>query len=99
MTNKKHQVTLYELRSEDGEVSLLEAYVKESGELVLEGYDRGKTTAAVMGDSDYEYWRTVAEEDVPRVLLELIKDRFESDVDFTDWLKSRGIDYRATSWS
>ena len=65
---------------------------------MLEGYDLGETARRTWGDSDYEYWRRVKREHVPRVLMELIKDRFTSDVDFHEWLKSKGIPDEFKSW-
>lgn len=92
------EVTLREDRAPDGEVSLLEAYVEEGGDLVIEGYDLGKTVKEVWGDTDYEYWRRVKREHVPTVLLQLIKERFSSDVAFHDWLKEKGIPDEFSSW-
>jgi len=92
------EVMLREDRSTDGEVSLLEAYVEESGDLVIEGYDLGESVEKVWGDSDYEYWRRVKCEHVPMVLLQLIKDRFSSDVKFHEWLSEKGIPDEFTSW-
>lgn len=100
MSNKKlAEVMLRENRTPDGEVSLLEAYIEEGGDLVLEGYDLGESVKKVWGDSDYEYWRRVNREHVPMVLLQLIKDRFTSDVAFHEWLSEKGIPDDFTSYS
>ncbi len=48
-----NRVTLRSERTPDGEVSLLEAYIDDSGDLVLEGYDLGETVKEVWGDPDY----------------------------------------------
>lgn len=92
------RVKLREFR-QNGSLSLLDAYQAENGDLVLEGYDRGPDVAAQFGDSDYEYWRRVRKEHVPRVLLELIKDRFDSDVKFHEWLQAKGIPDEFSSWT
>jgi hypothetical protein len=84
------EITLREDRTE-GDVSILTAYVKETGELVLEGYDIGKTAERYWGREEYEYWRIVAPENVPQVLLQLLKERFKTDTEFHDWLTERGI--------
>ena len=45
----------------------------------------------MFGDTDYEYWLTVHSQNVPKVLLELIKDRFQDETDFRKWLESKDI--------
>ena len=92
------RVQLRELRQQ-GSLSLLEAYLDAHGDLVLEGYDRGPDVAAHFGDSDYEYWRRVRQPHVARVLLELLKDRFDSDVTFHQWLQAKGIPDEFSSWT
>src|SRR5438552_3506468 len=99
MSDKKLAVvTLREHRGPGGEVSRLEAYVEEGGDLVIEGYDLGKGVEEVWGDSDYEYWRRVKRGHVPAVLLQLIKERFSSDVAFHKWLSEKGIPDEFSSW-
>ena len=95
---KKYQVTLRAWKTEEGEGSFLDAYINAEGDLVLEGYDFGKSVEDFWGDDDYEFWRVVKAEDVPKVLLELIKDRFNSDTDFKNWLDSKGIKSLFDSW-
>jgi hypothetical protein len=100
MTTQKRiaEVTLRDDRGPDGSWISLDAYVEEGGDLVLSGYDRGATVKEVWGDSDYEYWRRVKCEHVPTVLLQLIKDRFSSDVAFHEWLEEKGIPDEFSSW-
>lgn len=98
MNDRLHTVKLREARADDGEVSILEAYVTTGGGLVLEGYDAGPSVEAHWGDSDYEYWLRVEARHVPHVLLELIRERFTSDVEFRKWLDARGIPNQFQSW-
>lgn len=91
------RVKLHELRQQ-GSLSVLEAYLDDQGDLVLEGYDCGPQVTARLGDSDYEYWRRVRQPHVARVLLELLKERFDSDVKFHEWLQSKGIPDEFSSW-
>ncbi len=93
-----NRVTLRSERTPDGEVSLLEAYIDDSGDLVLEGYDLGETVKEVWGDADYEYWRRVKREHLPAVLLLLLQERFTRDSDFHAWLAARGIPDEFSSW-
>lgn len=98
MDRNESKVELRRHESETGEFTSLKAYDAENGDLVLEGYDCGEQVEAHWGDFDYEYWRRVKAVSVPRVLLELIKDRFTSDAGFSDWLKSKNIDCEVESW-
>ena len=94
---RKYEVTLYKFK--DGkEYSDLIAYVQGDGQLVMEGYDLGPSVKNLQGDSDYEYWIYVKPDDVPKVVLELIKDRFNSFSAFKDWLREKGIDYDFRFW-
>ncbi len=89
MTERKHSVTLKEARSDNREVSLLEAYFDENGDLVLAGYDLGESVREMWGDSDYEYWRRVKAEHVPEVLLQLLTERFQDDSEFRRWPETK----------
>jgi hypothetical protein len=70
---------------------LLTARLTDSDELVLEGVDSGDTPQRAWGDADYEYSRTIGREHVSAVLLWLVKERFDSDRAFAEWLKEKGI--------
>jgi hypothetical protein len=91
-------VTLRDDRGPDGSLKSLDAYVEEGGDLVLSGYDRGATVKEFSGGSHYEYWRRVKREHVPTVLLQLIEDRFSSDVAFHEWRKEKGIPNEFSIW-
>jgi hypothetical protein len=43
----------------------------DGGDLHIDGWDRGPATALISGDGEYEWWKTVAARDVPR-LVELL---------------------------
>lgn len=76
----------------------LDALVDEKGDLVLEGYDIGETAEKYRGDKDYEYWIRVEKEDVPAMLLHLLKERFPSSSAFMAWCKERDIPFHFTSY-
>ena len=61
------------------------------GDLVFSGQIIDQDYEKMFGDTDYEYWLTVHSQDVPKVLLELIKDRFQNETDFRKWLESKNI--------
>ncbi len=80
----------------DGDKRYRNLKVNNEGHLVFEQADMGVRTAQVApngGDSDYEYWVTVKSESVNRVLLELIRERFDEQGEFEKWLKSKKIEY------
>jgi hypothetical protein len=94
----EHRMSIYDDRPADKSHYELTAIVKETGDLVLEGYDIGPTVEKCKGDIDYEYWRTVKAEHVPLVLLHLIKDRFKDESEFRVWLEEKGIPSIFTSY-
>jgi hypothetical protein len=94
----EHKMSIYDDRIGDKAHYELTAIVKDTGDLVLEGYDIGPTVEKCKGDIDYEYWRTVKAEHVPLVLLHLIKDRFKDESEFRAWLEEKGIPSSFTSY-
>jgi len=60
-------VTLREERN-GADYRHLEAYVDEHGRLHIDGQDLGPATAIVSSDGEYEWYKTIAAEDVPRVV-------------------------------
>ncbi len=45
------------------------AYVDEGGALHIDGQDLGPGTGMVSGDGEYEWFKTIAAADVPRVVV------------------------------
>lgn len=90
-------ISLNESRTETDAVSLF-AKIDEIGNLVLEGYDIGETPKNFWGKDEYEYWLTINKKYKDSILLLLIKDRFNSDTKFKQWLDERGIPSEFYSW-
>lgn len=84
------KITLREVRTED-DVSILETIVDDDGNLILDGYDLGKTPQEFWGDSDYEYARVVKKKYKGRIMLLLAKERFDSKSAARKWLDEKGI--------
>ena len=97
MAKKISKITIREQRTKT-DSSYLTAYIDEKKNLILEGYDIGKTPKEFWGDSDYEYWLTIKEEYKDSVLLWLIKERFKTTSDFKSWLEQRDIPSDFFSW-
>lgn len=85
----------------DGDKRYRSIEINNTGELVFEQTDIGKNTAQIApngGDSDYEYWITVEPKTVDKVLLELVREKFNVQSEFELWLKSKNIKYSFNSY-
>ncbi len=82
-----NRITIYDQRQGDVGHDVLEAAVRENGDLVLEGYDFGDWTNDFWGDSDRELHTLIKAENVPKVLDSLISERFKKADAFEKWLK------------
>ena len=60
------KVLLFSLTTENIKVTV-EAYFDETDNLIIEGYDIGKTVEEYWGDSDYEYTSTITTEEVNKL--------------------------------
>ena len=106
-------VTLFRLKGETISVTITAGF--ENGNLVVEGYDIGKTVEEAWGDSDYEYSITVEKEHVGLVtkalgintqneheILQAVANRFHGNKCFSqfgDFLRKNNIDYKGWSWT
>ena len=63
-------VLLFSLQNDHIKVTI-EAFFDKAGNLVVEGYDIGRTVEKYWGDSDYEYSVTVAPEEVDKLNIAL----------------------------
>lgn len=59
----------------------IDASINENGDLVVSGQDFGPIVRELFGDSDYEYWLTVASDNKDKVLKALVKHFFQIEVD------------------
>ena len=106
-------VILFRLEEETISVTITAGF--ENGDLVVEGYDIGKTVEEAWGDSDYEYGMTVEKENVGLVakalgidtqaewdILHAIAERFNGNKCFSqfgDFLRKNNIEYKGWSWT
>ncbi|NHJ12924.1 MAG: hypothetical protein EAX95_04570 [Candidatus Thorarchaeota archaeon] len=100
MNDQELRVKLYEYR---GETSVfIDAEINDEGSLVLSGQDVGEAPEKHFGDSDYEYWVVVKEEQKDRVILALIEKTYGGNSkavsEFMDLMKSKGIPYEFDTW-
>jgi hypothetical protein len=100
MNKPNPHIRLYEKR---GETSIfIDAEINDKGSVVLSGQDLGKAPEEFWGDSDYEYWIIVDQQQKDHLLLSLIKDKFGGNAqafsNFQDYLINEGIPYDFDSW-
>ena len=95
--SKIRELVMYEQRDKD-DYSILTAKIEDNGNLMFEGYDIGNFPESFWGDSDYEYWLMVDKDYKDTILLWLIKERFENDSKFREWLNEKGIPSEFDSW-
>jgi len=95
--SKIKEINLREDKTKDNS-SYLDAKIDDQENLVMEGYDIGKSPEEFWGDDDYEYWVVVQKEFKDTVLLWLLKEHFRTSTDFMNWLKSKNIPYEFSSW-
>ena len=85
-----NKVTIYDRKEGENHYSLT-AEINEEGDLLLTGVDSGPFVKDYFGDYDYEYWLTVKKEHLSTVLLHLIKECFNTDSEFKEWLNERAV--------
>lgn len=84
----------------DGDKRFRDIEISENGDLIFSQADSGPATAKIApngGDSDYEYSTTVSKEHLDKILLTLIREKFEDHGEFDNWLKQHKIP--STFWS
>ena len=72
-------VSLRDEKRADGSHLGLWAYLDTAGRLHIDGQDLGLVTKFVSGDGEYEYFKMVAKEDIPK-LIELLGGKPEDDI-------------------
>jgi hypothetical protein len=92
------QITLFDRQTPTDQSTETVTFEKK-GDLLIAGRDLGETPKKFFGSPEYEYWRRIDKHDVPRVLLGLIQERFDSHASFKEWLEANGIDSEFHSWN
>ena len=72
-------VSLRDEKRADGSHLALWAYLDTKGRLHIDGQDLGPVTRAVSSDGEYEYFKMVTKEDIPR-LIELLGGKPEDGI-------------------
>ncbi|MDD1777351.1 MAG: hypothetical protein LUQ65_04210 [Candidatus Helarchaeota archaeon] len=81
------RITIYDQRQGDVGHDVLEAVIRENGDLALEGYNFGDQADELWSDSDRVFYTIIKAENVPKVLDKLISERFKKATAFETWLK------------
>jgi hypothetical protein len=106
------KITLYTLTTADIKISIEARF--ESNNLIIDGYDIGRTVEKYWGDSDYEYTTTISAEGLEKLykllgiqtdnkmaLLEVLASRFNSNTCYSEiqkMLDDYKIPYEGFSW-
>lgn len=86
------EIVVEDRTNTDGSRYLTAVGLDKEGNLYFRGYDSGPTVRSAFGHNDYEYSHIVAAADVPRILLELLRERFNSSGSaFSSWVKEHDV--------
>lgn len=110
---KKKSITLYHLKREDIKINIVARF--EEDNLIIDGYDIGKTVKDSWGDSDYEYVMTIPAKSLPQLygllgvavddrkaLLKALANRFHGNKCFSaigDFLDQNSVEHKTYTWS
>ena len=90
-------------RQEGTEFRSVRLSLEDDGAIRLEAQDRGPLVEQVWGDSDYEFWVSVAPASLPKLAFELLREKFAGQpgaVDaFRQWCKDHGVEHAFDSWA
>lgn len=108
----KESITLYHLERDDIKIDIVARFEEEN--LVIDGYDIGKTVEEAWGDSDYEYMITIPASSLPllyrvlevevgdrKALLKVLAKRFHGNFCFSaigDFLDEKNIEHNTSRW-
>ena len=97
----ENSLTIARLERPDITISI-HAQLSADGGLRLEGDDVGQRVQEIWGDSDYEYWVDVPASEIGRLLLLLLKDKYDGDTEavskFKTFCESNGIAHSFFNW-
>jgi hypothetical protein len=90
-------------RQESSDITIsIHAQLSADGGLRLEGSDIGKRVKEIWGDSDYEYSVDVPASETGRLLLLLLKEKYDGDIQavskFKTFCESNGIAHSFFNW-
>jgi hypothetical protein len=90
-------------RHESSDISIsIDAHIDSDGGLRLEGNDVGSRVKELLGDSDYEYLIDVPASEIGRLLLLLLKEKYDGDTEavskFKTFCESNGIAHSFFNW-
>jgi len=94
------QIILRDEKWGKNEHHILKALINDNDDLVFEGIDMGDSVKERYGDFDFEYWYKIDEKDVSKLLLNLLKEKFNKIKisEILKWLKQNKIPYTSTSF-
>ena len=105
-------IRLRDEKRADGSHLGLWAYLDTAGRLHIDGQDLGPVTSPASGDGEYEYFKMIAKEDIPRLIallggkpeddiLDLLERNWtgEKSYDLEEILREGPIEVELATWS
>ena len=90
-------------RERPGLVAIIRASLKAEGTLIFGGQDLGDDVKPVWGDDEYEYEVVVPASEIGRVVLLLLKQKFDGDLEavekFKNFCETNEIVHRFDTWT
>ena len=76
--------------------------LEDDGAIRMDAQDIGPAVGEFWGEDEYEFWVRVAPAALPKLVFELLREKFAGQtgaVDaFRDWCKAHGIEHEFGSW-
>jgi hypothetical protein len=74
----------------------------EDGAIKMDTQDMGAATAEFWGEDEYEFWVRIPPAAVPKLVFELLREKFAGQAGAVDalreWCKAHGIEHEFDSW-
>jgi hypothetical protein len=89
-------------RREGTEFRSVRLTLDDGGVITMDAQDMGPTVSKIWGDDDYEFWTRVEPASLPKLALELLREKFAGRLDavdaLRDWCKAHDIEHEFGSW-
>jgi hypothetical protein len=89
-------------RQEGIEFRSVRLTVEDDGTVKMDAQDIGPAVTRIWGDSDYEFWVRVAPSALPKLVFELLREKFAGQLGavdaFRNWCTAHGVEHEFDSW-
>jgi hypothetical protein len=74
----------------------------DDGTIKMDAQDMGPRVIQWWGDDDYEFWVRVPSASLPKLVFELLREKFSGQLGavdaFRDWCRAHGVQHEFGSW-